>query len=91
MEYERLVRDRNYYELEYKNQLKKMAAIETENNYLKKRDEVLTAIEEALPQRIAKYKENNAPAPVIMELKFINNLLAKEKARVLLKEEQEDE
>lgn len=91
MEYERLVRDRNYYELEYKNQLKKMAAIEAENNYLKKRDEVLTAIEEALPQRIAKYKENNAPTPVIMELKFINNILAKEKARVLLKEEQEDE
>ena len=91
MKYERLVRDRNYYELEYKNQLRTMVKMEAEINYLKKRDEVLTAIEESLPQRIAKYKENNAPAPVIMELKYINNLLAKEKARVLLKEEQEDE
>jgi hypothetical protein len=88
-DYERLKRDRNYFKLELKLLVKKMAKIEAENSYLKKRDEVLTAIEEALPQRIAKYKENNAPAPVIMELEYISNILAEEKNRQ--KEEQEDE
>jgi hypothetical protein len=58
---------------------------------LRRRNKTLTALEEALPQRIAKYKENNAPAPVIMELEFINNMLVEEKARLLQKEEQEDE
>lgn len=89
--YERLVRDRNYYEMEFKQQLKKMAKIEAENEYLKKRDKTLTILEESLPQRIAKYKENNAPAPVIMELEYISNMLAEEKAMLLQKEEQEDE
>lgn len=87
--YERLVRDRNYLKLELKMQLKKMVQMEAENNYLKKRDEILTALEESLPQRIAKYKENNAPTPVIMELEYISNMLAQEKNRQ--KEEQEDE
>lgn len=88
---ERLIRDKNYYELEFKNQLKKMAKMEAEISYLKKRNKTLTILEESLPQRIAKYKENNAPAPVIMELEYITNMLAEEKVRLLQKEEQEDE
>lgn len=86
---ERLIRDKNYYELEFKQQLRKIVKLEAENSYLKRRDKTLTALEEALPQRIAKYKENNAPAPVIMELEYISNMLAEEKNRQ--KEEQEDE
>lgn len=88
--YERLERDRNYYKLECKNQLKKIVNLEIENNHLKKRERTLIALEESLPHRIAKYKENNAPAPVIMELEFINNMLAEEKARLLQKEEQDE-
>lgn len=90
-EYERLKRDRNRYKMELKMQIMKMVNISAENEILRRRNKTLTALEEALPQRIAKYKENNAPAPVIMELEFINNMLAEEKARLLQKEEQEDE
>ena len=87
---ERLIRDKNYLELELKTQIKKMAKIEAENEYLKKRDKTLTILEEALPKRIARYKEINAPTPVIMELEFINNMLAEEKAKLLQKEEQDE-
>lgn len=89
--YERIVRDMKYYKLELKMQIKKMAKLEAENSYLKKRDKTLTVLEESLPQRITKYKENNAPAPVIMELEYISNMLAEEKARLLQKEEQNEE
>lgn len=89
-EYERLKRDRNRYKMELKMQTMKMVNVLAENEVLKKRNKTLTALEEALPQRIAKYKEMNAPAPVIMELEFINNMLAKEKIKLLEKEEQEE-
>lgn len=90
-EYERLKRDRNRYKMELKLQVMKTVNILAENEVLRKRNNTLTALEEALPQRIAKYKENNAPIPVIMELEFINNMLAEEKAKLLEKGEQEDE
>lgn len=88
-DYERIKRDRNHFELELKLLIKKMAKLEADNSYLKKRDRTLTILEKALPQRIAKYKENNAPAPVIMELEYISNMLAEEKNRQ--KEEQDEE
>ena len=90
MEYERLKRDRNRLKMELKMQIMKTVNILAENEVLRKRNETLTALESALPQRIAKYKENNAPAPVIMELEFINNMLVKEKIKLLEKEEQEE-
>ena len=86
--YEKLKRDRNFYKMELKMQTMKMVNILAENEVLRKRNKTLTALEEALPQRIAKYKENNAPAPVIMELEFINNMLVEEKTRILETEEE---
>lgn len=90
MEYERLKRDRNRLKMELKMQIMKTVNILAENEVLRKRNETLTALENALPQRIAKYKEMNAPAPVIMELEFINNMLVKEKIKLLEKEEQDE-
>jgi len=89
--YERLERDRNFYKLEKKRLEKELDEIKQENEYLKKRDKTLTALENSLPQRIAAYKKNNAPAPVIQELEYISNMLAEEKARLLQKEEQYEE
>lgn len=90
MEYEKLKRDRNRLKMELKMQIMKMVNIMSENEVLRKRNNTLTALEEALPRRIARYKEINAPAPVIMELEFINNMLAKEKIKLLEKEEQDE-
>ena len=65
--------------------------IKIENEYLKKRDKTLTALENSLPQRIAAYEEKNAPAPVIQELEYISNMLLLEKEKLLQKEEQDEE
>jgi hypothetical protein len=89
--YERLERDRNLYKLENQRMVKKMTKLEQENEYLKKRDKTLTALENSLPQRIAAYKKNNAPAPVIQELEYISNMLSMEKEKLLQKEEQDEE
>lgn len=90
MEYEKLKRDRNRLKMELKMQIMKTVNILAENEVLRKRNNTLTALENAFPQRIARYKEMNAPAPVIMELEFINNMLVEEKNRLLQKEEQEE-
>ena len=89
--YERLERDRNLYKLELERMTKKEAKARQENEYLKKRDKTLTALENSLPQRIAAYKKNNAPAPVIQELEYISNMLSMEKEKLLQKEEVEEE
>jgi hypothetical protein len=89
VEYEKLKRDRNRLKMELKMQIMKMVNILAENEVLRKRNNTLTALENALPQRIARYKEMNAPAPVIMELEFINNMLAEEKNRQKEEETQE--
>lgn len=89
--YERLERDRNFYKLENQRMVKKITKLEQENEYLKKRDKTLTALENSLPQRIAAYKKNNAPAPVIQELEYISNMLLMEKEKLLQKEEQDEE
>lgn len=87
---ERVKRDRNLYKLKKEMAEKKLDKVKQENEYLKKRDKILTAFEKSLPQRIEKYKKNNAPVPVIQELEYINNMLILEKERIN-NEEQEEE
>jgi hypothetical protein len=89
--YTRLERDRNFYKLENKRLEKEIALIKQENEYLKKRDKTLTALENSLAPRIAAYEEKNAPAPVIQELEYIKNMLMLEKEKLLEKEEIQDE
>ena len=89
--YERLERDRNLFKLENQRMIKEIAKLQQENEYLKKRDKTLTALENSLPQRIATYEKNNAPAPVIQELEYISNMLLLEKEKLLQKEEVEEE
>ena len=90
-ELERLKRDKNLFELEKKRLEKELDKISIENTYLKKRESTLTALENSLPQRIKKYKENNAPKEVIMELQYINDMLAAEKEKLLNKEVENEE
>ena len=89
-EIERLKRDKNLKELENKELIKKVAKQDMEIYYLKKRDATLTALENSLPQRIKKYKENKAPNEVIKELQFINDMLMMEKEKLLNKEVEDE-
>ena len=88
---ERLERDNNFYRLENHRMVKELTKLKVENEYLKKRDKTLTALEKSLPQRIASYEKKNAPAPVIQELEYISNMLLLEKEKLLQKEEQDEE
>lgn len=90
-EIERLKRDKNLFELEKKRLEKELDKISIENIYLKRRDATLTALEKSLPQRIKKHKENKAPKEVIMELQYINDMLASEKEKLLNKEVEDEE
>ncbi|MGM9881598.1 MAG: hypothetical protein ACI31S_02000 [Bacilli bacterium] len=90
-ELERLKRDKNLFELEKKRLEKELDKISIENTCLKKRESTLTALENSLPQRIKKYKENNAPKEVIMELQYINDMLTAEKEKLLNKEVEDEE
>ena len=89
-EIERLKRDKNLKELENKELIKKLAKQDVEIYYLKKRDATFTALENSLPQRIKKYKENKAPNEVIKELQFINDMLMMEKEKLLNKEVEDE-
>ena len=89
-EIERLKRDKNLKELENKELIKKVTKQDMEIHYLKKRDATLTALENSLPQRIKKYKENKAPNEVIKELQFINDMLMMEKEKLLNKEVEDE-
>lgn len=89
-EIERLKRDKNLFELEKKRLEKELDKISIENTYLKKRESTLTALENSLPQRIKKYKENKAPNEVIKELQFINDMLMMEKEKLLNKEVEDE-
>ena len=89
--YDRLKRDRNFYKLKKQMAEKELDKVKQENEYLKKRDKTLTALEKSLPQRIASYEKKNAPAPVIQELEYISNMLMMEKEKLLEKEEVEEE
>lgn len=88
-ELERLKRDKNLVELENKELVKKIARLDMENYYLKKRDATFTALENSLPQRIENYKKKNAPNEVIKELQFIADMLMMEKEKLLNKEVEE--
>lgn len=90
-EIERLKRDKNLKELENKELIKKVAKQDMEIYYLKKREATLTALENSLPQRIENYKKKNAPKEVIMELQYINDMLAAEKEKLLNKEVEDEE
>ena len=87
--YDRLERDRNFYKLQKQIAEKELDKVKQENEYLKKREKTLIALEKSLPQRIAAYEEKNAPAPVIQELEYISNMLLLEKEKLLEREEVE--
>lgn len=90
-EIERLKRDKNLKDLENKELIKKIARQDMEIYYLRKRNNTLTVLENSLPQRIKKYKENKAPNEVIKELQFINYVLMMEKEKLLNKEVEDEE
>ena len=88
-EIERLKRLLKLREMENKELIKRNIKLDTDNYYLKKRDNTLTALEKSLPQRIKTYKNKNAPNEVIKELQFIADMLMMEKEKLLNKEVEE--
>lgn len=86
----RAERAKNLAELQLNAFKKKYDKIMQEVEYLRKRDETLTALEDSIPQWINNLKKSNAPISVIKEIERLQDMLAEEKEN-LLKYEVEDE
>ncbi len=85
---ERLTRDINLLKLENRRLIEKVSNYDKESIYLNNRNETLCALERALPQRIEKYKQKNAPKCLIKELEVLTDMLSMEKEKTLEKEEE---
>lgn len=88
-ELEKARRAKNIVELELVALKKYYEKLLKEVDYLRKRDETLTAIEKSLPQRIKTYENKNAPLVVIKELELWENMLKEEKEKLVQKMEKE--
>ena len=87
----RAERAKNLAELQLNSFKKKYDKLIQEVEYLRKRDETLTALENSIPQWINNLKKSNAPILVIKEIERLHDMLAEEKEKIFEYREAEDE